>query len=85
MPIALLLASLNLSILVSTLISLTRADVGHVNEHLHLGNTTGNHIRHLPIVNDSQVMGLISIGDVVREMIAFQKSMIEQLQSYIAG
>ncbi len=46
---------------------------------------TDNHIRHLPIVNDSQVMGLISIGDVVREMIAYQKSMIEQLQSYIAG
>jgi CBS domain-containing protein len=46
---------------------------------------TDNHIRHLPIVNDTQVIGLISIGDVVREMIAYQKSMIEQLQSYIAG
>ena len=46
---------------------------------------TDNHIRHLPIVNGLQVMGLISIGDVVREMIAYQKSMIEQLQSYIAG
>jgi hypothetical protein len=32
-----------------------------------------------------EVMGLISIGDVVREMITYQKSMIEQLQSYIAG
>jgi hypothetical protein len=30
-------------------------------------------------------MGLISIGDVVQEMIAYQKSMIEQLQKYIAG
>ena len=46
---------------------------------------TDNHIRHPPIVNDQKVMGLISIGDVVREMIAYQKSMIEQLQSYIAG
>jgi len=46
---------------------------------------TDKHIRHLPIVNDVQVIGLISIGDVVREMIAYQKSMIEQLQSYIAG
>ena len=46
---------------------------------------TDNHIRHLPIVNDQQVMGLISIGDVVREMIAYQKSMIDQLQSYITG
>ena len=46
---------------------------------------TDKHIRHLPIVNDVQVIGLISIGDVVREMIAYQKSMIEQLQSYISG
>jgi len=46
---------------------------------------TDNHIRHLPIVNDLEVLGLISIGDVVREMIAYQKSMIEQLQSYISG
>jgi len=35
---------------------------------------TDNHIRHLPIVNDTQVMGLISIGDVVREMIAYQSN-----------
>ena len=46
---------------------------------------TDNHIRHLPIVDDQKVIGLISIGDVVREMIGYQKSMIEQLQSYIAG
>ena len=46
---------------------------------------TDKHIRHLPIVNDVQVIGLISIGDVVREMIVYQKSMIEQLQSYISG
>jgi hypothetical protein len=30
-------------------------------------------------------MGLISIGDVVQEMISYQKSMIEQLQRYISG
>jgi CBS domain-containing protein len=46
---------------------------------------TDNHIRHLPIVDNQKVIGLISIGDVVREMIGYQKSMIEQLQSYIAG
>ena len=46
---------------------------------------TDNHIRHLPIVDDLQVMGLISIGDVVQEMITYQKSMIEQLQRYISG
>lgn len=46
---------------------------------------THKHIRHLPIVNGSTVIGLISIGDVVREMIAYQKTMIDQLQSYITG
>ena len=46
---------------------------------------TDNHIRHLPILNDQDVMGLISIDDVVREIMADQKSMIERLQSYIAG
>jgi CBS domain-containing protein len=46
---------------------------------------TDNHIRHLPIVNGHIVLGLISIGDVVREMIAYQKTMIDQLQSYISS
>lgn len=46
---------------------------------------TDNHIRHLPIMQGQTVIGLISIGDVVREMIAYQKSMIDQLQSYITG
>ena len=46
---------------------------------------TDNHIRHLPIMQGQTVIGLISIGDVVREMIAYQKSMIDQLQNYITG
>jgi CBS domain-containing protein len=46
---------------------------------------TDNHIRHLPLMNGDNVIGLISIGDVVREMIAYQKSMIDQLQTYITG
>ena len=41
---------------------------------------TDHHIRHLPLMNGDNVIGMISIGDVVREMIAYQKSMIEQLQ-----
>ena len=46
---------------------------------------TDNCIKHLPIVSGAKLLGLISIGDVVREMIAYPKSMIEQLQSYITG
>ncbi|MEI7515349.1 MAG: CBS domain-containing protein [Betaproteobacteria bacterium] len=46
---------------------------------------TEHHIRHLPIMGANQVLGLISIGDVVREMMAQQKLIIDQLHSYISG
>ena len=46
---------------------------------------TDKHVRHLPILEGQNVIGLISIGDVVREMMAHQKTIIEQLHSYIAG
>ncbi len=46
---------------------------------------TDKHVRHLPIMEGQRVIGLISIGDVVREMMSHQKVIIEQLHSYIAG
>ena len=46
---------------------------------------TDKHIRHLPVMQGAQLLGLISIGDVVREMMAEQKHLIEQLESYIHG
>ena len=46
---------------------------------------TDNHIRHLPIVDDGRVMGIVSIGDLVRDIISDQQSTIEQLESYIRG
>ncbi|MCY4051043.1 MAG: CBS domain-containing protein [Gammaproteobacteria bacterium] len=46
---------------------------------------TDNHFRHLPIVEDSKVVGMISIGDLVRAMISEYKYTIEQLEQYIAG
>lgn len=42
------------------------------------------HFRHLPVVDDGTLMGMISIGDVVRQVIEDQKSVIEHLQQYIA-
>lgn len=42
-------------------------------------------IRHLPIVMDGKVVGLISIGDLVQAIISDQKEEIEQLGSYISG
>jgi CBS domain-containing protein len=42
-------------------------------------------VRHLPVVDGGQVMGLVSIGDLVNAQLREQKFLIEQLESYIAG
>lgn len=46
---------------------------------------TEKHIRHLPIVENAEVRGMVSIGDVVKFIIADQKQTISQLESYISG
>ena len=46
---------------------------------------TNNRFRHLPVVDDGQLVGVISIGDVVRAVIDEQKFLIDQLESYITG
>ncbi|WP_276349159.1 CBS domain-containing protein [Daejeonella sp. JGW-45] len=46
---------------------------------------TNKHIRHLPIVEDGMVGGMVSIGDLVKFVIEDQKQTIEQLQSYISS
>jgi CBS domain-containing protein len=46
---------------------------------------TERRIRHLPVVEDGRVVGVISIGDLVKAVIADQQVELEQLQRYIAG
>ena len=46
---------------------------------------TEKHIRHLPIIDGGEVKGMVSIGDVVKYIIADQKETISQLESYING
>ncbi len=41
--------------------------------------------RHLPVVDDGHLVGMISIGDLVQAIIADQQEEIEQLESYISG
>jgi CBS domain-containing protein len=46
---------------------------------------TQHRLRHLPVVEGGKLLGLISIGDLVKDIISEQKFIIEQLERYIAG
>ncbi|EER57698.1 putative signal transduction protein with CBS domains [Acidovorax delafieldii 2AN] len=46
---------------------------------------TENRLRHLPVVEGGKLVGLISIGDLVKDIISEQKFIIEQLEHYITG
>jgi len=46
---------------------------------------TDHRIRHLPVVDDEEVIGVISIGDLVKAVIEDQQVQLDQLQRYIAS
>ena len=46
---------------------------------------TDKRVRHLPVLDEEKLIGVISIGDVVKAVIAEQEFVIEQLQNYITG
>lgn len=46
---------------------------------------TDKRVRHLPVMEEGQLTGLVSIGDVVRSVISEQQFLIEQLENYIVG
>jgi CBS domain-containing protein len=46
---------------------------------------TDKRARHLPVIDQKRVVGVVSIGDLVKAMISEQQILIDQLQNYIAG
>lgn len=46
---------------------------------------TNKRVRHLPVMDNGQLVGIVTIGDVVKHIIAAQESTIAQLENYIAG
>lgn len=62
---------------------LTTSDSHTVKDCMEL--MTKKRIRHLPVVDDNRVIGVISIGDLVQAIISDQQYEIEQLGQYISG
>ena len=56
----------------------------HTNEEC-MALMTEKRLRHLPVLDDGRLVGLVSIGDLVKDIISEQQFIIEQLEHYIAG
>ena len=46
---------------------------------------TDKHVRHLPVIDKEKVVGIVSIGDIVKSIIDYKEFIIEELENYIKG
>jgi CBS domain-containing protein len=68
-------------LMVTDIVTVTRADT-----LLHcMDMMTTRRVRHLPVLDDGGLIGIVTIGDVVKQVLADQTQEIEQLESYIQG
>ncbi|MCP8462760.1 CBS domain-containing protein [Pseudomonas sp. ZM23] len=73
----------------TTIREVMTAPVITVDTHLNIDKCmsimTERHLRHLPVVENGELLGLLSIGDLVKAAIAEQADLIQQLEQYIRG
>ena len=71
---------------VSEIMSAPLVTIGrHAKARDGLALMTEKRIRHLPVIDDGQLLGVVSIGDLVNKVIEDQKYLIDQLERYVAG
>ncbi len=46
---------------------------------------TNKRVRHIPVLKEGQILGIVTIGDVVKQIMSEQESTIHQLENYISG
>ena len=46
---------------------------------------TDNRIRHIPVIDDMEMIGMVSIGDVVRAVVSEHREELDRLNAYIHG
>ena len=46
---------------------------------------TQHHIRHIPVIDQEEIVGIVTIGDVVKAIIADQSLLLEEMENYISG
>ncbi len=62
---------------------ITVTSTAHIEECMELMNS--RKVRHLPVVDDGSIVGVISIGDVLKAILTHKEFVINQLQDYIKG